>query len=182
MIRKKIKEYGDLYEISNTGLVFSMGNGNSTNPNFNKERPLKIRKKSNGYMEVKLFLNGKRKYFLVHRLVALTFIDNPNKYSQVNHINGIKTDNRVENLEWCTAKMNIQHSIKTGLQVNKKSFDSICSKQVVQLSLNGEFIKLWGSINEVKRILNYNSVGIINCCKNKPRYNTAYGYKWKYNV
>ena len=56
-----------------------------------------------------------KKRFYIHRLVAMSFISNPNKYPQINHKNGNKKDNRVENLEWCTQKQNNQHAWKTGL-------------------------------------------------------------------
>ena len=69
-----------------------------------------------GYIRVRLFKYGKRKQFLMHRLVAFAFIGKPNSDQQINHINGVKDDNRVENLEWCTIQENIEHSIKNGLK------------------------------------------------------------------
>lgn len=69
-----------------------------------------------GYYKFGLFDNGVRTFYRAHRLVAECFIINPNKFEQVNHLNGIKTDNRVENLEWCNASQNQIHAYKTKLQ------------------------------------------------------------------
>jgi hypothetical protein len=68
-----------------------------------------------GYNKVGLFHKGIRTYYRVHRLVAECYLPNPNQYPQVNHINGIKTDNRLENLEWATQSQNIIHGYKNGL-------------------------------------------------------------------
>lgn len=78
---------------------------------------MKFAKHEKGYYKVRLW-NPKKSYF-VHRLVAMTFIPNPNLYPQIDHINGIKTDNRVENLEWVTQSENAKRSFILGLQDNK---------------------------------------------------------------
>lgn len=131
-------------------------------------------------MNVKLSKQGQRTHISVHRLVALSFIPNPEKKPQVNHKDANKGNNHVSNLEWATSKENIRHSIDNGLQVMPKGIDNPCSKQIRQLSILGEVIREWGSINEARRVMGFNSVGIINCCKKEKRYNTAYGYKWEY--
>ena len=69
-----------------------------------------------GYLAVKLWKNGKCKQHYIHRLVAETFIPNPNNYPEINHIDGDKRNNAVSNLEWCNRKMNVQHSYDTGLK------------------------------------------------------------------
>lgn len=101
-----IPEYEGLYYINESGEIFSI-KSNSL---------LKQQLKNNGYLKVKLFKNGDYKFFNVHRLVATTFIPNLNNLPCVNHRNGIKTDNRVENLEWCTYSENEKHAYNNGLK------------------------------------------------------------------
>lgn len=81
-----------------------------------------------GYLKVDLCIPKSKRRFFVHRLVAEAFIPNSESKPQVNHINGIKDDNRVENLEWCTQSENQKHSIATGLKVIGKGYDSGTSK------------------------------------------------------
>lgn len=107
-IWKGIKGYEGLYSVSNMGEVKNVLTG-------------RILKKSTtiyGYNLVKLYNNGK-KSFSVHRLVANEFIPNPENKPQVNHKNGIKSDNTVENLEWNTAKENVKHSYLINIASNK---------------------------------------------------------------
>ena len=119
-----IPMYTGIYEVSTLGRVRSKVTNLFAKP-FKNEK---------GYMIVKIYLNGQVKNERVHRLVALTFIPNPHNYSQVNHIDYNRTNNRVDNLEWCTGQQNVQHSIEhfAGKPVyyNDKIFHSIaqCSR------------------------------------------------------
>jgi hypothetical protein len=124
-IYKDVVGYEGIYQVSNLGNVKSFHkkglNGFVLKPRI-----------SHGYCRVGLFIN-KHKHIMVHRLVAQAFIDNPNNLPFVNHINGIKCDNRVDNLEWCTHSENILHAFKTGLKSNKKGDDNPQSRKVINI-------------------------------------------------
>lgn len=102
---KIIEGYNYKYEVSNTG-------------NIRRTKDKKILKKQlrGGYFRVSLCIHGKFNFKSVNRLVAIAFISNPENKPQVNHINGKKDDDRVENLEWCTRSENIRHAIRIGLK------------------------------------------------------------------
>lgn len=167
---KPIKNYEELYEVSNLGNVRSF--------KYNRIIVLKPHYTNKKYFAVGLYKKSKIKTFQVHRLVAEAFIPNPENKPQVNHINGIKTDNRVENLEWCTNQENVIHAFKTGLEIVKRGGEHHSSKKVNQYDLNGNFIKRWDCITDIQRKLNINRHCVINCCKKKQY--TAGGYKWEY--
>lgn len=175
-----VKGFEGLYMVSDTGKVKSLGNGNSTNPQFSTHRILKTRYSTNGYEKVKLNKDGIRTHTHVHRLVASAFIDNPEQKPEVNHKDGDKLNNNASNLEWVTPSENQKHAFNLGMQVARSGADSPCSKQIEQLTINGESVRVWGSINEACNELGYNSMGIIGCCKGRKRYKTAYGYNWRY--
>jgi len=101
------------YQISNFGRVKSFMISKRYK---SSERILKNLYDKNGYVLVNLYTNKKNHTFRLHQLIGKHFINNPHNYTQLNHLNGIKTDNSVENLEWVTAQENITHSIETGLR------------------------------------------------------------------
>lgn len=107
-IWKPIKYYEGLYEVSNKGNVRSVDryvmHGNRYC--FLKGKPKKAYYNSDGHLKVRLYKNGQGKHYFIHRLAANAFIPNPNNLPCIDHINTIKTDNRVENLRWCTYKEN----------------------------------------------------------------------------
>lgn len=117
-IWKPVKDFEGLYEVSNLGRVRSLPkpiNYKGIKTVLYKGKVLKGSQDKAGYIHVILHKNTKPYVRLVHRLVAVAFIPNPNNYREVNHINANKTDNRVENLEWCTCQQNKDHAVKNGL-------------------------------------------------------------------
>ena len=128
-IWKDIPNYEGLYQVSNLGRVKSLGNKS----NHNKSIIMKLTYTKKGYLQVRFCKNYKKTTHRVHRLVAETFIDNPNNYKEVNHINGNKSDNRVCNLEFCNASMNSQHAWDNNLRtrrIGKKILESKKSKSI----------------------------------------------------
>lgn len=116
-IWKSVKGYEGLYSVSNTGKVKSESRTRNRSNRYagftyrTKEKILNpVLKKGTGYIQYSLYKNGQQKLALVHILVAQSFIKNPESKPQVNHKNGIRTDNSVENLEWCTPSENLRHA------------------------------------------------------------------------
>ena len=102
---RKISELNNLYEVSDNGLIRKTKTNKIMTPKLSEK----------GYYKMVFCIKGKRYFFRVHRLVAQAFIPNPSNKPQVNHINGIKTDNRVQNLEWATNEENYKHAVDNGL-------------------------------------------------------------------
>jgi len=129
-----------------------------------------------GYPYFLLRRKGSYRVGTVHRIVALAFIPNPGNKRTVNHINGIKTDNRVENLEWATYAENNKHASDIGIR--KHYAGCTTALPIVQYDMEGNFIKEWESGNQAAISLKINNTSIGKCCKGKSQ--TAGGFKWKY--
>jgi hypothetical protein len=120
-IFKDVKGYEGIYQVSNFGRVKSLERKvrhSQGGYKIVKEKIMKSASVSRGYLSVDLSKNGESKNFLIHRLILIAFLFNPENKRTVNHINGIKTDNRLSNLEWMTDSENTCHAYKIGLKTN----------------------------------------------------------------
>jgi len=125
---KWIDGYENLYKICKNGDIISC--------KFNKEKILKPTINSRGYLHVTLYKNNKRKNLKIHRLIALHFIDNPNNYQIVDHVNQNRVDNRIENLRWITHSGNNRNSKNRGEYLKGVSFDKRHNKFVAQIYID----------------------------------------------
>lgn len=155
-IWKDIEGYEGLYQVSNLGRVKALKRKikkSDGSTQIYRERILKY-DKSISYLRIKLCKNGIETKYLIHRLVAETFIDNPDNKPQVNHIDGIKTNNCVQNLEWCTAKENVIHSVNSGLKskikLNEKQILEIRESKELQTKLAEVYNVSIATINDIK--------------------------------
>ena len=180
-IWKPIKGYEGLYEVSNIGRVKSLPKTVEQYYGYKitNERILKQSPDRKGYMMAWLYKNKKRNTVKVHRLVANAFIPNPDNKPQIDHINTVKDDNRVCNLRWCTEKENSNNPISYKRNSESKfGCKNHHAKSVEQYAINGDYIKTWSCINDVKRELGFHHSHISQCCSGKR--NVAYGFIWKY--
>ena len=166
-IGKNIPNY-EGYQVSNLGRVKSFYGL--------KEKILKP-KITRGYYQVHLHKNSIGKWYSIHRLVFEAFNGTIPEGLQVNHINEVKTDNRLENLNLMTPKENTNWGTGIERQV-KKRINGKCSKTVLQFTLDNILGKEFPSIRQAERETGFSHQNIVNCCKGK--YKTAYGFKWKY--
>ena len=169
-IWKDIENYENLYQISNLGRIKSLC--------FNKIKILKPHN-NRGYYDVTLYKNGKHKQHKIHRLVASAFLINNEQKTCVNHKDGNKTNNNVDNLEWVTPKENVIHAYKNNLHKKYCGSNHSNAKKIKQYDLQGNFIKEWGSIVEAAIYYKTTKENIFSCLKHKSK--TAKNYKWEYS-
>ena len=156
-----------------------------------KERILKPYLNNKGYKVVDLRINNKTRKCLVHRLVATTWLDNPNNYPIINHKDNNPLNNNVDNLEWCNYSYNINYCIKQGRHnmFSEKRMKSMHSrktylwKPVCKYDMNGNFICSYNSLADAAESITTSPskskvTNISSCCKGKAK--SAYGYIWRY--
>lgn len=189
-IWKDIKGYEGIYQISSLGRVKSLERWIKTGRGGNQLRGgiiLNPKINTAGYYEVGLRKTGKkRKFIRVHQLVAIHFIPNPENKPCIDHINRNRTDNRVENLRWCTYKENsnnpltIQHLKDVNPKIWKGVYGKLHAhaKPIIQFDLEGNLIRKWDCAVDAVRQGNFTKSGISSCLKGAQE--THRGSKWKY--
>jgi hypothetical protein len=163
---KDINNFDGSYQVNNLGQVKSVSRLRNGNAIYQLQDTIFKPSICRGYYEVKLTKNKRKIHKLVHRLVAEAFIPNPDNKPFINHMNGNKTDNRVENLEWCTAQENMNHAINTGL-INKNGENHFAAKLTNKQA--EEIRSLYGKIkqSEIAKLFNISPQIVNQIIKNK---------------
>lgn len=172
-IWKDVIGYEGLYQISNYGRVYSVprkNRGRSFGGGFVIPRLWNNRP----YYQVYLSKKGIPKRWAIHRLVALHFIPNPNGYPVVNHIDENPSNNRADNLEWCTQKYNCNY----GTRVERIKANMPQNKEVYQMTMDSQIIATYPTIQDAARQTGISAGHICSVCKGDREY--ANGYKWRY--
>jgi len=164
---RDIEGYEGSYQVSDLGNVRSLDRLDAANHKL-KGQPRKPRLNPDGYFNVTLGKNGKLRTFLVHRLVAQAFIPNPDGKPVVNHLHGIKTDNRASELEWCTSKENVRHAIDTGLHNPAASAAKLTEDDVQHIR--------WLAAEGIKQCVLAREWGVVPSCIN----NLLTGRNWSH--
>lgn len=178
---KDIVGYENEYQINQFGEIRTL----KDSPKLKKYDVLKPQKsKRNGYVYQMLYKNGKEKLLRVHRLVAMAFLPNPNNLPQVNHKDGNKQNNSVDNLEWCEQSDNMKHAYKNGLQIPSENqrkaiinTNKLKQKKVCQIK-DSEIINTFSGISEASRQTKISISCISRCCNLKRKSTT--GYEWRF--
>ncbi len=168
---KDINGYVGLYEACEDGSIRNSKTKRLLRPCYTN---------SSGYGQLNLRKNNLPKTFLIHRLIAETFLDNPSSYDQINHIDEDKRNNCVANLEWCTAKHNANHGTRIDRcnRIRKNNTSNI--KSVVGIHLQTKDVIKFPSVNEASRN-GFDKSNIIRCCNNVKGYRSHKGYEWYYD-
>lgn len=179
-IWKDIVGYEGMYSVSNKGRVRSLCRKIWNGYDFvvHQEQILKPNILHKGYLQVTLNDSRKRKCMLVHRLVAIAFLPNPNNYDQINHIDGNKQNNNVENLEWCNNSMNQKHAYANGLNKHSK-YSGRPKRKVLLINKNTDKI-IFNSISEAAKYIGDKKsikTSLHRVLHHHPHYLSIYGYK-----
>lgn len=182
VIWKDIPGYEGHYQASTDGRIRSatktvnVRNGKAVK----KGKELKQFMLRKGYCGVNLSVEGRAHTKSVHRLIAITFIPNPDNLPCINHKDENPKNNCVDNLEWCTYAYNNAYGSCRAKAAQARMNNVRMSRAVLQYSLSGEFIAEYPSLAEVRRTFGYSAAHIDACALRKPGRETAYGYIWRF--
>ena len=179
-IWKPVRNYEGLYEVSNCGIVKSLERMKRNNGGYQKvpEKILEGYDNGRGYLFLILYKDGKGENCLVHQLVAQAFLPNPDNLPEVNHKDEDKTNNCVENLEWCSSSYNANYGTRNKRIAEKQRNDPNKSKAVVGTHKINGLILEFPSAKEAERQTGINNSNIIKCCKGRKK--SAGGFYWHY--
>ena len=180
-IWKDVKGFSGFYQVNNKGKVKSVERDVIGKNNSIRHLPEKIISDTDngkGYRVVTLYNGtGKRTFKKVHQLVAEAFIPNPNNLPEVNHIDGDKTNNCLENLEWCTTKENCEHRQRTGLG-NTKNANEARKIKIRQYDINtGETIKIYNCAADAAKELGTKNDAISRVVRGERKSFKVYGFE-----
>ena len=173
---KDVIGFEEAYQVSNFGRIKRKKRTDSNN-RTHKERIMSPSMYSNGYMNVELRMNNKKRRTSVHRLVAEAFIDNPLNLPQINHKDENKANNHVSNLEWCTAQYNIRY--KDGVK-RRRATAILNSNAVCKYSMEGEFIEKFECATDAAISVNGSCTEILSCCHHRAHSLSYKGYMWRF--
>lgn len=168
---KDIEGYEGKYQISNLGNVKSL---NYRGQGYAKNLVPKVN--NYGRLWVELMKDGVKRQFLIHRLVGMAFIPNPDNLPQINHMDENPRNNRMDNLEWCTGEYNRGQYIKNHPGGRKK----INVLPVNQIDSDGNIVKRWNDSRTITNETGMSQWSITQCCDGKRK--TAYGFRWQYAI
>ena len=189
-IWKDVPGFEGIYQVTRDGRVRSLDRTTlykDKHLRFVSGREMKPFMDRHGYKVVTLKKNRYKKHWFVHRIVGITYIPNPDNLPQINHKDEVKTNNNVENLEWCTNYYNEVYGTSIERSVKNRDTKAVGRKIALartfgfvdQLDLNDNIIKTWVSARTAGRSLGKHGSNISKCCNGQQK--TAYGYKWVFS-
>ena len=163
-------DFTGLYEVSNIGRLKRLNYRKTKG----KEVIMDYSDRNTKYINIPLYKDKKEYRCQLHRLVLSSFKPETDTYEDVNHIDENKHNNRLDNLEWCTKTYNQSY----GTAPERKRMSQPTRKEILQYDLDGNLIKKWNSVKEIRKTIGYVEHCIIDCCKGRAA--ASYNYVWKY--